>query len=283
MEEIMKVRIVVDSVADVKKEIAERLTVVPLNINFGDEQYVDGETMTKEQFYQKLATSSDMPRTSQPSPAAFESVYEEAKKEGESLVVLTVSSKLSGTFQSANIAAMDFPGQVYVVDTRSAAIGVGVLAEYANGLAKQGLSAEEIVAKLETEKHNVVLLAALDTLDYLVRGGRLSKVAGIAGGLLNIKPVITLENGEIIVAGKARGTKQANAMMNKGVAGVGGVDTTKPMLFGFTGLSDDLLQKYLSESTAVYGDAQLDSTLISGAIGTHVGPGAYAVAFFKNA
>jgi fatty acid-binding protein DegV len=101
--------------------------------------------------------------------------------------------------------------------------------------------------------------------------------------LLNIKPVITLENGEIIVAGKARGTKQANAMMNKGVAGVGGVDTAKPMLFGFTGLSDDLLQKYLSESTAVYGDAQLDSTLISGAIGTHVGPGAYAVAFFKNA
>lgn len=279
----MNVRIITDSSADLRMGLGAEIPFVPLTINFGEEEFVDNVTMSRREFYEHLRVCKELPKTSQPTPDAFAQAYQKAVDAGEKVVVLTISSKLSGTFQSANIAAMDFPGQVYVVDTRSAAIGVGVLAEYANGLAKQGLSAEEIVAKLETEKHNVVLLAALDTLDYLVRGGRLSKVAGIAGGLLNIKPVITLENGEIIVAGKARGTKQANAMMNKGVAGVGGVDTTKPMLFGFTGLSDDLLQKYLSESTAVYGDAQLDSTLISGAIGTHVGPGAYAVAFFKNA
>ena len=279
----MNVRIITDSSADLRMGLGAEIPFVPLTINFGEEEFVDNVTMSRREFYEHLRGCKELPKTSQPTPDAFAQAYQKAVDAGEKVVVLTISSKLSGTFQSANIAAMDFPGQVYVVDTRSAAIGVGVLAEYANGLAKQGLSAEEIVAKLETEKHNVVLLAALDTLDYLVRGGRLSKVAGIAGGLLNIKPVITLENGEIIVAGKARGTKQANAMMNKGVAGVGGVDTTKPMLFGFTGLSDDLLQKYLSESTAVYGDAQLDSTLISGAIGTHVGPGAYAVAFFKNA
>lgn len=279
----MNVRIITDSSADLRMGLGAEIPFVPLTINFGEEEFVDNVTMSRREFYEHLRVCKELPKTSQPTPDAFAQAYQKAVDAGEKVVVLTISSKLSGTFQSANIAAMDFPGQVYVVDTRSAAIGVGVLAEYANGLAKQGLSAEEIVAKLETEKHNVVLLAALDTLDYLVRGGRLSKAAGIAGGLLNIKPVITLENGEIIVAGKARGTKQANAMMNKGVAGVGGVDTTKPMLFGFTGLSDDLLQKYLSESTAVYGDAQLDSTLISGAIGTHVGPGAYAVAFFKNA
>lgn len=279
----MNVRIITDSSADLRMGLGAEIPFVPLTINFGEEEFVDNVTMSRREFYEHLRVCKELPKTSQPTPDAFAQAYQKAVDADEKVVVLTISSKLSGTFQSANIAAMDFPGQVYVVDTRSAAIGVGVLAEYANGLAKQGLSAEEIVAKLETEKHNVVLLAALDTLDYLVRGGRLSKVAGIAGGLLNIKPVITLENGEIIVAGKARGTKQANAMMNKGVAGVGGVDTTKPMLFGFTGLSDDLLQKYLSESTAVYGDAQLDSTLISGAIGTHVGPGAYAVAFFKNA
>ena len=279
----MNVRIITDSSADLRMGLGAEIPFVPLTINFGEEEFVDNVTMSRREFYEHLQVCKELPKTSQPTPDAFAQAYQKAVDAGEKVVVLTISSKLSGTFQSANIAAMDFPGQVYVVDTRSAAIGVGVLAEYANGLAKQGLSAEEIVAKLETEKHNVVLLAALDTLDYLVRGGRLSKVAGIAGGLLNIKPVITLENGEIIVAGKARGTKQANVMMNKGVAGVGGVDTTKPMLFGFTGLSDDLLQKYLSESAAVYGDAQLDSTLISGAIGTHVGPGAYAVAFFKNA
>ena len=279
----MNVRIITDSSADLRMGLGAEIPFVPLTINFGEEEFVDNVTMSRREFYEHLRVCKELPKTSQPTPDAFAQAYQKAVDADEKVVVLTISSKLSGTFQSANIAAMDFPGQVYVVDTRSAAIGVGVLAEYANGLAKQGMSAEEIVAKLETEKHNVVLLAALDTLDYLVRGGRLSKAAGIAGGLLNIKPVITLENGEIIVAGKARGTKQANVMMNKGVAGVGGVDTTKPMLFGFTGLSDDLLQKYLSESAAVYGDAQLDSTLISGAIGTHVGPGAYAVAFFKNA
>ena len=279
----MNVRIITDSSADLRMGLGAEIPFVPLTINFGEEEFVDNVTMSRREFYEHLQVCRELHKTSQPTPDAFAQEYQKAVDAGEKVVVLTISSKLSGTFQSANIAAMDFPGQVYVVDTRSAAIGVGVLAEYANGLAKQGMSAEEIVAKLETEKHNVVLLAALDTLDYLVRGGRLSKAAGIAGGLLNIKPVITLENGEIIVAGKARGTKQANVMMNKGVAGVGGVDTTKPMLFGFTGLSDDLLQKYLSESAAVYGDAQLDSTLISGAIGTHVGPGAYAVAFFKNA
>ena len=197
--------------------------------------------------------------------------------------MLTISSKLSGTYQSANIAAMDYPGQVYVVDTLSAAIGVGILAELAHVMAQQGMNVEEIVAKVEEEKHKLVLLAALDTLDYLVRGGRLSKVAGFAGGLLNIKPVITLKDGEIVVVGKARGTKQANAMMNKEIAALGGVDTSKPVLFGYTGLTDELLQKYLDDSEAVFGEVKdISRTMISGAIGTHVGPGAYASAFFKR-
>ena len=280
----MSVRIITDSTADLRFGLQEEIPFVPLTINFGDEEYVDNVTMSRRAFYEHLQVCKELPKTSQPTPDAFAQEYQKAVDAGEQVIVLTISSKLSGTYQSANIAAMDFEGQVFVVDTLSAAIGAGVLAEYANDLVKQGLSAEEIVAKLEVEKHNLVLLAALDTLDYLVRGGRLSKVAGIAGGLLNIKPVITLENGEIMVAGKARGTKQANVMMNKGVEGVGGVDTTKPMLFGYTGLNDDLLQKYMSESAAVYDGVQKkDSTLISGAIGTHVGPGAYAVAFFKNA
>ena len=279
----MKVRIITDSTADLRSGLVEEIPFVPLTINFGDEEYVDNVTMNRKEFYEHLLVCKELPKTSQPTPDAFAQAYQKAVDAGEQVVVLTISSKLSGTYQSANIAAMDFEGQVFVVDTLSAAIGVGVLAEYANNLAKQGMSAEEIVAKLEVEKHNVVLLAALDTLDYLVRGGRLSKVAGIAGGLLNIKPVITLEKGEIVVAGKARGTKQANVMLNKGVEGVGGVDAAKPVVFGYTGLNDDLLQKYLTDSSAVYsGVNQSESTLISGAIGTHVGPGAYAVAFFKN-
>ena len=279
----MNVRIITDSTADLRGNLVGSIPYVPLTINFGEEEFVDNVTMSRKDFYEHLAVCKDLPKTSQPTPDAFAQEYEKAVAAGEKVIVLTISSKLSGTYQSANIAAMDFPGQVYVVDTLSAAIGVGILAELAYGLAQQGMDAETIVAKLEEEKHNLVLFAALDTLEYLVRGGRLSKVAGLAGGLLNIKPVITLQDGEIVVVGKARGTKQANVMMNKGVAAMGGVVVTKPVLFGYTGLSDELLQKYVEESAVVYaGVNNVDQTMISGAIGTHVGPGAYAVAFFKK-
>lgn len=279
----MNVRIITDSTADLRANLVGSIPFVPLTINFGEEEFVDNVTMSRKAFYEHLAVCKDLPKTSQPTPDAFAQEYEKAVAAGETVIVLTISSKLSGTYQSANIAAMDYPGQVYVVDTLSAAIGVGILAELACALAQQGLDAEAIVAKLEEEKHKLVLFAALDTLEYLVRGGRLSKVAGFAGGLLNIKPVITLKDGEIVVVGKARGTKQANTMMNKEIEAAGGVDSAKPVLAGYTGLTDELLQKYVEESEGVFAEVNaLDSTMISGAIGTHVGPGAYAVAFFKK-
>lgn len=279
----MSVRIITDSTADMRSDLVGKIPFVPLTINFGEEEFVDNVTMSRKAFYEHLAVCKDLPKTSQPTPDAFAQEYKKAVAAGEKVVVLTVSSKLSGTYQSANIAAMDYPGQVYVVDTLSAAIGVGILAELAYELAQQGMDAESIVAKLEEEKHKLVLFAALDTLEYLVRGGRLSKVAGFAGGLLNIKPVITLKDGEIVVVGKARGTKQANTMLNKEIAALGGMDPAKPVLVGYTGLTDELLQKYVDESEAVFAGVQeLDRTMISGAIGTHVGPGAYAVACFKK-
>lgn len=279
----MNVRIITDSTADLRTDLVGKIPFVPLTINFGEEEFVDNVTMSRNAFYEHLAVCKDLPKTSQPTPDAFAQEYEKAIAAGETVIVLTISSKLSGTYQSANIAAMDYPGQVYVVDTLSAAIGVGILAELACDLAQQGLDAEAIVAKLEEEKHKLVLFAALDTLEYLVRGGRLSKVAGFAGGLLNIKPVITLKDGEIVVVGKARGTKQANTMMNKEIEAAGGVDSAKPVLAGYTGLTDELLQKYVDESADVFADVkELERAMISGAIGTHVGPGAYAVAFFKK-
>ena len=279
----MNVRIITDSSADLRSDLVGKIPFVPLTINFGEEEFVDNVTMSRKAFYEHLAVCKDLPKTSQPTPDAFAQEYEKAVAAGETVIVLTISSKLSGTYQSANIAAMDFPDQIYVVDTLSAAIGVGILAELAYDLAQQGMAAEAIVAKLEEEKHKLVLFAALDTLEYLVRGGRLSKAAGLAGGLLNIKPVITLKDGEIVVVGKARGTKQANAMMNKGIAAMGGIDGTKPVLLGYTGLNDELLQKYVAESEGGFADARnLDCPMISGAIGTHVGPGAYAAAFFHK-
>ena len=232
----------------------------------------------------KLVESDVLPKTSQPSPDAFASVYEAAREAGEEVVVITVSSKLSGTYQSASIAAMDFPDQVFVVDTRSAAIGAGILAEMAVDMARQGCSAQQIVEKLSAERNYVRVVAMLDTLEYLKKGGRISKTVAFAGNLLAIKPVVNILDGSINMLGKARGSKQANNLLVEEIQKAGGVDFDKPVLLGYTGLSDALLQKYIADSAALWSGSksELNVTPIGSVIGTHAGPGAVAVAFFAK-
>ena len=280
----MNVRIVVDSTADVTDEIRAKLSVVPLTVHFGEQEYVDGITINHKQFYEMLVETDVLPTTSQPSPEAFAQVFRQAQEAGEQVVALTVSSKLSGTCQSAMIAAADFPDSVWVVDTKTVAIGCGILAELAVRLKEEGLSAAEIVARLEEERENIRVIALLDTLEYLKKGGRISKTVAFAGGLLSIKPVVTIQNGEIHILGKARGSKQGNNLLVTEIQKAGGVDFSKPLMLGYTGLSDALLEKYVLDSGALWdghGDC-IRSTPISSVIGTHAGPGAIAVAFFKQ-
>lgn len=280
----MSVRIVVDSTADVSAEVRAKMSVVPLTVHFGEQEYIDGVTINHKQFYEMLVETDVLPTTSQPSPEAFAEVFRQAQEAGEQVVVLTVSSKLSGTCQSAMIAAADYPGSVWVVDTKSVAIGSGILAELAVRLKEEGLSAPEIAARLEAERENVRVIALLDTLEYLKKGGRISKTVAFAGGLLSIKPVITIQDGEIAILGKARGSKQGNNLLVTEIQKSGGVDFTKPLMLGYTGLSDALLEKYVLDSGALWdghGDC-MQSTPIGSVIGTHAGPGAIAVAFFKQ-
>ena len=280
----MNVRIVVDSTADVTDEIRAKLSVVPLTVHFGEQEYVDGITINHKQFYEMLVETDVLPTTSQPSPEAFAQVFRQAQEAGEQVVALTVSSKLSGTCQSAMIAAADFPDSVWVVDTKTVAIGCGILAELAVRLKEEGLSAAEIVARLEEERDNIRVIALLDTLEYLKKGGRISKTVAFAGGLLSIKPVVTIQDGEIHILGKARGSKQGNNLLVTEIQKAGGVDFTKPLMLGYTGLSDALLEKYVLDSGALWdghGDC-IRSTPICSVIGTHAGPGAIAVAFFKQ-
>lgn len=280
----MKVRIIVDSTADLMPEIKSRLTIVPLTVHFGDEEYVDGVTITHEEFYEKLVESDVLPSTSQATPAAFSKVFEEVVNAGESAVVITIASALSGTYQSAMIAAADYPEKIYVVDSQTAAIGSGILAELALQLAESGMEAKEIAQRIAEERDNVCLIALLDTLEYLKRGGRVSKAVAFAGGVLSIKPVISVKDGEIKVLGKARGSKQGNNLLVSEIQNAGGVDFSKPVLLGYTGLSDTLLQKYIKDSEALWkeGADELHSTIIGSVIGTHAGPGAIAAAFFKK-
>lgn len=275
-----RVRIIVDSSTDLAPAIRERVTVQPLTVHFGDQEYVDGVTITTKEFYQKLVSCKDLPSTSQASPFAFATVFQEAVDEGFDVVAITVSSQLSGTHQSACIAAADFPGSVYVVDSKNVAISAGVLAAYAVELVDRGLSAAEIAAEITACADRVKLMAVVDTLEYLHRGGRVSKAVAIGGGLLSIKPMIALEDGQIKMAGKARGNKQANALMNKAVAELG-VDYDKPILLAYTGTEDKLLREYMAQSVDLWPEGT-PVTIVGSVVGTHAGPGAVAIAFFTK-
>ncbi len=280
----MSVKIIIDSTADVAEGIKDRLIVVPLSIFFGEEEYVDGVTITHEEFYQKLIECDMMPSTSQATPEAFKKVFEKATADGSDVVVITLSEKLSGTYQSAIIAAEDYPGRVFVVDSKSVTIGTGILAEMALSLVDAGMTAEEIAGRLSEERNRIRIIAMLDTLEYLKRGGRISKTVAFAGGILSIKPVISLEDGEIHILGKARGSKQGNNLLVQEIQKAGGVDFCKPVLLGYTGLSDILLQKYIKDSAFLWeGNVDtLHSAGIGSVVGTHAGPGGIAAAFFCN-
>lgn len=281
----MSVRIIVDSTADVSATIRERLSIVPLTVHFGDEEFIDGVTIDHKSFYEKLIESDVLPTTSQATPAAFSSLFESVVGSGDEAVVITISSKLSGTYQSAVIAAEDFSDSVHIVDSQSAAIGSGILAELALQLADSGMDGQSIAHQLECEREKVCIVAMLDTLEYLKKGGRVSKAVAFAGGLLSIKPVISLDDGEIKILGKARGSKQGNNLLVQEIEKAGGVDFEKPLLLGYTGLSNVLLMKYIEDSKSLWenGTDHLQSSPIGSVIGTHAGPGAIAVAFFKKA
>ena len=279
----MSVRIIVDSSTDVGEQYRSRIEVVPLTLHFGDQEYFDGVTIDKQEFYRKLVESDVLPTTSQATPAMFDSVFREVAAAGDSAVVICLSSKLSGTYQSACIAAEDYEN-IYVVDSLSVAIGTGVLAEYAVRCAEEGMPASLIASLVTQRREDICVIALLDTLEYLKKGGRISKTVAFAGGVLNIKPVVTVTEGEVTLIGKARGSRNGNNLLVEKIRQAGGVDFTLPVLLGYTGLSSALLDKYVEDSRELWKDAleEIPRSLLCSVIGTHVGPGAVAAAFFTK-
>ena len=280
----MSVRIITDSGIDLPGELDPRLTVIPLGITFGTTTYADGVDLTNDRFYEMLIESDELPKTSQATPYAYQQVLEQVRSAGEEAVVITLSSALSGTYQSAVTAAADYP-EVHVVDSKNVTIGQSLLVLYALRLVDEGLGAAEIAEKVEAVVGRVCLLALLDTLEYLKRGGRIPKSVGAIGELLSIKPVVGVEDGEVVMLGKARGSKNGRNQLHQQVEKYG-IDFTMPVLLGYTGLSDKLLRKYLDDNRAIWehvvAEEDLPIASVGATIGTHVGPGAIALAFFAK-
>lgn len=278
----MSIRIITDSASDILRRDIPELTIIPMTVTFGDRTYQDGVNLSHTEFYEKLIESDTLPVTSQVNPGQFEDTFRSAVESGETVIAITLSSKLSGTYQSACIAAEEFPGKVYVVDSLNAAIGQQILVLRALELLKEHENAEKIVAILNHEKQNIRLVALLDTLEYLKRGGRLSKGEAVIGGILSIKPVVCISDGLVKVLGKARGSRNGNNLLIQQIQATTGIDFSRPYTLGYTGTSDHLLRKYIADSTDLWQGHtdHLPVSTIGGTIGTHIGPGGIAVAFF---
>ena len=276
------IRIITDSAADLTPaELhAPGVTVVPMMVTFpdGTSQPDDG-SMTKDEFFARLAADSKLPRTSQPSPAAFMQAYEDAAAAGDEAVVITIAQKLSGAFQCARLAAADVDFPAHIVDSESATQGEALIVREALRLRdEEGLSAAEIAAALETFKKRVRIIAIVDSLKHLQKGGRLPAAVAIVGGALGIKPVLALQDGVIKLVDKGRGRPGALVAMFKQLDKQGGVDPR----YGYTLLYSD--DKQLAAPVHHYMHQNLHLTggrvgQIGATIGTHIGPGAVGVAF----
>lgn len=284
---IMAIKIITDSASDITQAEAEKLgiTVIPLNVSFGDESYKDGVDLDHHGFYDKLIETDVFPKTSQISPYEYEEYFRKATENGDTVLCITLSSKLSGSFQSANIAADEIGTGVYVLDSLNVTIGQRILIMMALDLIEKGKTIEEIIKTLEEEKHYIHLIALLDTLEYLKKGGRISATVAAAGTLLNIKPVIAVQEGEVVFLGMARGSKNGNNKLIELVKKENGINFSKPLSLAYTGHSRAVLDKYLEDSKSIYEEftsagGVIPTSTVGCTIGTHIGPGAIALAFF---
>ena len=250
----MSVRIITDSASDMSPAEHPALAVLPLSVTFGTDVYMDGVDIDHQRFYEMLVERDELPKTGQVNPYAFSQAIAEAREAGDEAVIITVGAKLSGTNQSARTALAEAPGgDVFVVDSNNVTLGERVLVEYALRLVDEGRSAAQIAAAVEAVRDRVAVIGLLETLEYLVRGGRLSAAAGAVGTLLNVKPVVAVEDGLIVQLGKARGSKNGRNLLNQKVEKAGGIDFSMPLALGYTGLSDAVLKKYIEDSAALVG------------------------------
>lgn len=281
----MPVRIITDSASDIVGAHDPRLTVLPLSIAFGLTAYRDGIDLSHRHFYELLAKGGELPTTSQVTPYAFEEAMRCARAAGEDIVVITLSSKLSGTYANAARAAARV-GDVHLVDSGSVAIGERILVEYALRLADKGCCAADIATALESACGNLRLFVLLDTLKYAWRGGRLPMAAAMVGEMLAIKPVLAFEAGKAVIVGKAHGERRGRELLARCVERASQIDFFKPLALGYSGLDDAPLRAFIAEHRHLweghFSEGEPPIYSVGATIGTHAGPGAIGIAFFSR-
>ncbi|MCM1131749.1 MAG: DegV family protein [Roseburia sp.] len=281
------IKILIDSASDIDLKEAEEkgIYLMPIEVTFKEVTYLDGINLSHNEFFLKLVESNELPKTSQINPYRFYEEFEKLTSDGSDVICITISSKLSSTYNNAVTASKKFKNKVFVVDSLNASIGQRILCDLAIRLVEEGkFTAKEIATELDKRKLSIELLAVVGTLKYLKKGGRISSVVAFTGEMLSIKPVISIINGAVKMVGKARGSKRGNNLLIEKMNSCGGIDFSYPYATGYSGFTDDFLKKYLEDSKELWIDHTTNIPIyqIGSTIGTHVGPGAIAVAFFSK-
>jgi len=277
------IRIVVDSSSDYTIEEIKELGFgfAPLTISIAGKDYKGGVELGADTFYEIMEASGEFPKTSQPSPQDFLTIFKEAKEQKDAVICITLSSSLSGTCQSAMLAkTMADYGEIYIVDSLSATHGIRILAEHASSLIKMGMKASEIAAELEEVKGRIRVLAMIDTMDYLYRGGRVSKAAAAIGEMAKIKPLITVtQEGTVAVWGKALGKNKAINSIFKQLE-ENGIDYAYPAytLYTYGTENSDVFDEKLKKA----GYQTTKRVQVGATIGAHVGPGAFGIIYIAK-
>lgn len=282
----MSVKLVIESSGDIDSVEAQKLgiTMLPIPITFGEEEFLDGVNLTREQFYEKLVKCSNLPKTSMINSYRFEEVFKEHVSNGDEVVAIVLSSGLSGTCNAAKTAAENFKDKVFVVDSLSATAGIKLLIEFALTLIAEGKSAKEIFEILEEKKNKLQIRAMVDTLKYLKKGGRVSPLVAFAGELMGIKPMVAVVDGKVEVIGKVIGLKKAINYINAEIEKIGGIDFDMPFYAIYSGIDQTKIDNYIKDNAQIWecGVENVRKNCIGATIGTHVGPGAIGIAFFSK-
>lgn len=277
------IRILVDSSSDyLLEELNEKgIELIPISITIGEKDYVDGVNLDRNSFYKILEETGDFPKTSQPSPQAFLDIFRDARDKGDDLIYIALSSELSGTLQSAQLAKnmVDYD-RIYIIDSLTATYNIKVMADHALKLRDEGKTAVQIIETLEGLKSKVKVIAALDTLEYLSRGGRISKTVAAIGNAANIKPIITVsEEGTIAEIGKCMGRLKAISFVMKHLEAFT-ISKNFPVYVIYSygkENSDKFYEKLIQEGYEIADYLQIGPT-----IGTHIGPEAFGIIFVTD-
>lgn len=272
------IKILIDSSSDFELSELKNMEFVPITITLGEKEYRDGIDLNKDNLYEMMEETKLFPKTAQPSPAEFADVFEKAKESGDELICFLLSSGLSGTYQSAVLAKSiaDYDG-IYLIDTLNATHGIRFMVEYAQKLISDGLTAHMIAEKIEELKPRIRIMAGVDTLEYLCRGGRLSRAAATVGELANLKPIVGVSSeGKVEVFGKALGRLKAIQFLMKQID-ESDLDLEFPIYSLFSYGTDNLVK--LEDKMRKNGYTITNRLQIGATIGAHLGPGAFGFAY----